>query len=73
MSDDDHRRMAEFLGDLEGMVVLSGYPCELYDEELFAGWKTIDKAAHADGARDRTERLWLNPAAVAAKAQQEMW
>ena len=61
MKDDDHRRLAGCLLALKGYVVLSGYRCELYDE-LFAGWQRIDKETHADGARDRVESLWLNPA-----------
>lgn len=65
MTDADHEALAECLHGLEGMVVLSGYPSELYDR-LYAGWQRIDKDAHADGARDRVECLWLNPAASAA-------
>ncbi len=64
MSDDDHRNLSEVLHRLQGMVVLSGYRCPLYDE-LYADWTRVDKAAHADGARDRVESLWLNPAASA--------
>ena len=60
MTDDQHRDLARALAGLRGMVVVSGYRCELYDE-LFAGWQRIDAAAHADGARDRVESLWLSP------------
>lgn len=62
MSDDDHREMAACLHSLKGMVILSGYRCDLYDE-LFAKWRRVDKDAHADGARDRVESLWFNSAA----------
>lgn len=61
MSDDDHVALAEVLHDLSGMVIVSGYHCELY-ERLYAGWKAIRKAARADGARPRTECLWVSPA-----------
>lgn len=64
MTDDDHRRMLELLRSLRGMVVLSGYPSALYDDAL-PGWRRVSRAAHADGARDRTEVLWLNPQACA--------
>jgi DNA adenine methylase len=47
---------------LAGMVVLSGYANPLYDEALH-DWRRIEFAAHADGARPRTEVLWINPAA----------
>lgn len=66
MTDADHERLAGVLQDLQGMVVLSGYPCELYDRDLFAGWERHERQALADGARDRTEVVWLNPAASAA-------
>ena len=63
MSDEQHRELGACLLQLEGMVVLSGYPCPLYDEEMFPHWQRITRKAYADGARARTEALWLNPAA----------
>jgi DNA adenine methylase len=63
LSDDDHAELLTFLRGLKGMVVLSGYPHPMYDETL-PDWTRIEKAAHADGARDRTEVLWLNPSAA---------
>lgn len=66
MTDDDHRRMAEVLHGVKGMVALSGYDCPLY-RDLFGGWHVEKCAAHADGARDRTECLWLNPALMAKR------
>lgn len=73
MSSEDHRRLAEVLRSVKGMVVLSGYPCELYDKELFPDWQRIERRALADGAKERTEVLWLNEAAVKAQAQQKMF
>ncbi|MFN3303140.1 MAG: DNA adenine methylase [Roseateles sp.] len=66
LTDDDHRALAGVLNDLQGMVVLSGYPCDLYDNELFSGWARYERRALADGARARTEVVWLNPACSAA-------
>ena len=68
MSDDDHRAMAAVLREVEGMVVLSGYPCDLYDRELFPDWERHQKVHMADGARERVEVLWLNPACSARRA-----
>ncbi len=62
MTDDHHRELAAVLREVKGMVVLSGYPCDLYDLELFPDWERHGKDTHADGGRDRTEVLWLNPA-----------
>ncbi|MBA4707533.1 DNA adenine methylase [Aquitalea aquatica] len=66
MSDDDHRALARGLHTLRGMVVLSGYPCDLYDQELFPGWERHECKALADGAKERTEVVWLNPACSTA-------
>lgn len=63
MSNSEHADLAKLCKGVSGMVVLSGYRCPLYDE-LYADWTRVDKAAHADGARDRVESLWLNPATV---------
>lgn len=63
MSDDDHRELADVLHSVSGMVVLSGYPCDLYDVELYADWYRVDRIHWADGAKKRTEVLWLNAAA----------
>lgn len=66
MSDDEHRALGAGLRELRGMVVLSGYPCEIYDFELFSDWERHERSALADGARERTEVVWLNPACSAA-------
>ena len=60
MSDVDHQALAAGLIDLKGKVIVSGYRCDLYDD-LYAGWKRIDKNTHADGAAKRIESLWLSP------------
>jgi DNA adenine methylase len=38
----------------------------MYDAAL-ANWCRVETEAHADGARDRIEVLWLNAKAIAAK------
>lgn len=57
---EDHEKLLAFLRGLQGAVVLSGYPHSLYDEAL-SGWTRVERAALADGARARTEVLWINP------------
>jgi len=61
MSDAQHEKLLADLRTLEGFVVLSGYPWPLYDEAL-RDWTRVETVAHADGARPRTEVLWINPA-----------
>lgn len=66
LTDKDHRALAKVLRKLSGSVVLSGYACPLYDEALFPTWRRVECRSHADGARDRTEVLWLNERAAAS-------
>lgn len=63
LSRDQHVELLDFLKAVSGMVVLSGYPSPLYDNAL-AGWRRVEKAALAEGARERTEVLWINPLAA---------
>lgn len=65
MTGDDHAELLQVVQGLSGMVMLCGYPHPSYDDAL-KGWRRIDRAALADGARARVECLWLNPAAVQA-------
>ncbi|QFI65768.1 Methyltransferase [Sinorhizobium alkalisoli] len=67
LSNEDHEKLLTFLGGLKGMVVLSGYPHPLYEGAL-SHWERHERKALADGARERTEVLWLNPAASKANA-----
>jgi DNA adenine methylase len=63
MSLEQHQELLAFLRGLDGMVVLSGYASQHYDAAL-GGWRRETRSALADGARERTEVLWLNPAAA---------
>ena len=63
LTDDDHVELLTFLRGLRGMVVLSGYPSEIYDSAL-SDWRRVERAALADGASPRTEVLWINPSAT---------
>ena len=60
MSDDDHVALAEALNGLKGHAVISGYRCALYDE-LYRGWRRVDRGALAQGGGRRTESIWLSP------------
>ena len=66
MSAEDHESLAEVLNGVDGFVVLSGYACPLYDEDLYRGWPRVTRRALADGGQARTEVLWINPKAWAA-------
>lgn len=74
LTDADHERLAELVHDLEGMVVISSYPSELYDS-LYGEWHqdrlTTTRTMNFSHQRtmSRTEVLWSNAAAVANRDQ----
>lgn len=75
MSDADHTQLAECLRSLRGMVVLSGYRCDLYDT-LFSDWVRVDRSTMGSGqvaSVSRTESLWLNPAVSSSINQQSLF
>jgi len=59
-SDEQHRELASALHDVEGTVILSGYPSDLYNE-LYGDWRQELKSGQKDNAlkRDTTECLWI--------------
>jgi DNA adenine methylase len=61
MTNDQHVAFAECVKSLQGAVVISGYRSALYDDLFGADpdFVRVDRAAHADGARDRVECLWM--------------
>lgn len=65
MKDWDHEELAHQLHSVNGMVVISSYPSELYSR-LYGDWRcetlTTSRSCHNGGMR--TEALWLNAAAA---------
>lgn len=73
LDDAGHLALLQALRTLRGMVVLCGYPCDLYDQQL-PGWTRHETDARISGGRGtaiRTEVVWLNPACEAALAFQQ--
>jgi DNA adenine methylase len=66
MGDAEHIALLDQLRDLSSMVVLSGYSHALYEERL-ADWHRVTLDTYADGAKPRSENLWINPAAFASR------
>lgn len=63
MSDDEHRDLAQALRECCAAVVLSGYPSDLYDRDLYPDWHRHTIAAHTGqggAGASRTEVLWSN-------------
>lgn len=62
MQDQDHMDLLNTLLGLDGMVMLSGYSCEMYDDML-SSWKRVDTSARISAGRGtavKTECLWVN-------------
>lgn len=62
---ESHRALAAALHNATAAVVLSGYPSDLYDLELYPTWHRLElKAGTGQNARagyqERTEVLWAN-------------
>lgn len=72
MTDQQHAELAQVLQSLQGLVLLSGYRCDLYDS-LYSGWERRDHKSYADGARPRIESVWMNPACTERQSQTEMF
>jgi DNA adenine methylase len=64
MTEADHCDLATALHEAKAAVVLSGYPSQLYDEDLYAGWERRTFASgtgqNAETWGNRTEVLWSN-------------
>lgn len=59
-----HIELLNQLKAVRGMVVLAGYPSQLYDQAL-TGWRRVERPHCASGSlRPRTEVLWISPAAA---------
>ncbi len=64
MSDADHIELISALHDVQGMVVLSGYSSEIY-EDLLSDWDRHSRTARISAGRGtavREEVIWLNSA-----------
>lgn len=70
LSDDDHRSVAEALHRVDGMVLVSGYRCDLYDQ-IYGDWQRVVRQTINMASSGVTECLWLNPAAQ-QRARQTM-
>jgi len=68
LTNDQHIALLTSLKHLTGMVVVSGYDCDIYRDMLY-DWTVVSKTSRASayrGTKLATEMLWLNPACVSA-------
>jgi len=55
---DQHVELGKILNNAAGPVIVSGYHSELYDD-LYHGWKTVERSSQTAGNTKRTEVLWI--------------
>lgn len=61
-----HEQLLAVSRTMTGMVMISGYDCEVYNDML-TDWKKTEKASRISAGRGtgiKTECLWINPAAL---------
>lgn len=73
MTDEDHAELLDELLELDGFVVLSGYPSDLYNDRLqhWSQYQTKARISAGRGTAMRTEVVWINPACSAAIEKQD--
>lgn len=73
LDDEQHEALGHVLKGLKGMVMLSGYPCPLY-ERLYPHWHCLRTSTTDQANNKRVEGLWFNEAAWAARPETKaMW
>jgi DNA adenine methylase len=77
ITDAEHRKLSKVLRSLKGMVIVSSYRSPLY-ERLFRGWHLVEwTSGHFCSSNnagvERTETVWLNPAAYRAMPQRQLF
>ena len=61
MSKSDHRRLAEVLHRVKGMVIISGYKNDMYDNDLYSDWRKVMKKTTNTNNLGVNEVLWISP------------
>ncbi|MGM5615963.1 DNA adenine methylase [Klebsiella sp. K5-308] len=65
MTTEGHEQLLAVARTMSGMVIISGYDTEVYND-ILSGWARTEKTSRISagrGTKVRTECLWLNPAA----------
>jgi len=63
MTDDQHHQLADLLKSVKGMVIVSTYPNEMYQDH-FSRWKRFDFETRTNDNHQAIESIYLNPAAT---------
>ncbi len=73
MTAQGHEQLLAVAGTMTGMVMISGYDSEVYNDML-KGWRKSEKGSRISagrGTKVRTECLWVNEACAAGISAKE--
>lgn len=71
LDEEYHHNLASALNRIQGMALVSGKPSGLYDE-LYTGWRVIQKTIPTDFQSRSVECVWISPQAEARISQMRM-
>lgn len=72
MTEEGHEALLKSISELKGMVIISGYDSQLYNDYL-ASWRKEEKSARISAGRGtgtRIECLWLSPSCSEALSKE---
>lgn len=75
MSDEQHTELLSFIQTLAGMVIISGYRSDLYEQYL-SGWQKRSTKSRINAGRGgavRIECVWINPACSTKQSQARLF
>ena len=75
LTDDDHIQLLNQLNDVSGLVILSGYESQIYNDMLKKWFKysTTSRISAGRGTAVRTETVWLNAACNEQQVQTKLF
>ena len=61
-SEEDHINLSDRLQEIKGMAIVSGYPCDLY-EQIYCrrGWQLETTKAQTNNHTMKIEGIWISP------------
>src|SRR5579885_3051649 len=73
MTMEQHRKLADLLHSVKGMVLISSYPGPYDDLYRDWNWLSYSGTQFCHGAQERRERVWFNPAAQKRQGAMRLW
>jgi DNA adenine methylase len=75
MTDEDHVQLLDKITLISGLVIISGYDNDMYNDFL-SGWEkkqTKSRISSGRGTKVKTETIWISPGASYAQRQKSLF